>query len=214
MRKWGGLSREEGVQHPSVWAPWPWDRLLGSGAGVSPASSSCTPDRTATGAGQPASHVSTRVPVYARACLGVCAREGRPCQGCTPRTSLWAEEGGPRGGRCSRAGLPTAPAPALGACPPARRPAPHPLQTSSSLRSSGCASSHHPTGPARQGPQGQPHHQESLHLQAQGRAPSRKNCSWQGGCRPEVLCLPLGGTSHPREGPAPSTVSRDGVKQA
>lgn len=97
---------------------------------------------------------------------------------------------------------------------PARPPAPHPLQTSSSLRSSGCASSHHPTGPARQGPQGQPHHQESLHLQAQGRAPSRKNCSWQGGCRPEVLCLPLGGTSHPREGPAPSTVSRDGVKQA
>ena len=51
-------------------------------------------------------------------------------------------------------------------------------------------------------------------LREEPHPPPRKNCSRQGGYRPEVLCLPLGGTSHPREGTAPSTVSRDQVKQA
>ena len=161
MRKWGGLCREEGVQHPSVWVPLPRNLLLGGGG---------------AGSARPAAPVHPTGPRQELADL--CHKCSRVCPSVCVHAAL-AKAAPPEPHGELKKGGPEEVAAAGPAYPQLQRqhqaPAhPHPPPLSSSLHSSGCASSHHPTGPARQGPQGQPHHhdgQESLHLQAQGRAP-------------------------------------------
>lgn len=137
-------------------------------------------------------------------CTRLCAGQGRPCQGCTPEPHRELKRG-PEG-EGTEAGL---------ACPqlrgqhraPARPGPPHTPSLPPQLGLFLLTPSHGASPARTPGPATPPRRP------GEPPPPRRKSSRW-GGCRPEVLCLPLGGTSHPREWTAPRTMSRDRVKEA